>query len=156
MYEQLISAMSQDDTYIGQIFEHYRNCFVKTAWCDDFVKHSPRIPIELRAHEYVGLCDRSIASIVPCARTLEGGAIRGSLQHSGLITATGGELFRGCIVFPSFDESGKITEAIGYRYGKRIRHWQPAEIYWAKPNCESYVFNGMTMAKQVMYAKAHQ
>ncbi|MDT0627465.1 hypothetical protein [Alteromonas sp. W364] len=154
MYESLISNMAVEDIYVSQVFDYYHACFVKSDWCQSFVADSPRIPGEFRNTEVIGLCDRTIHTIVPVARTLEGGAIRGGLQHCGLITARGGELFRGCLVFPKFDSTGKIIEATGFRYGKRIRHWQSLTVHWNRPNSNVYLAEGMALAEKFVHAKA--
>lgn len=155
MYEQLINSMCMEDTYITQVFEYYHSCYKDNDWCEKFVCESRRIPDEIRSNPYVGLCDRTIGQIIPATRDLVGGAIRGGLQHVGLITSTGGELFRGCMVFPTFDDSGKIVAAVGYRFGKRIRHWQPKVVSWQKPEPDDYLLAGMALAQEVVHAKAY-
>lgn len=152
--DDLVGSLVLEEIYIEQAFDYYRLCYQENEWCEHFVRTSGRIPDELRNRQFIGLCDRSIGTIVPVARTLEGGAIRGGLQHVGLITATGGELFRGCMVFPTFDDSGKIVAAVGYRFGKRIRHWQPESVSWKKPEPGDYLLEGMAIAKEVVHAKA--
>jgi len=156
MYEQLLNNLALEDMYISQVFEYYRRCYLQNQLSQAFVASSQRVSDELRQHECIGVCNRSIGDIVPCARTLSGGAIRGSLQQSGLITATGGELFRGCVVFPTFDSSGHVISATGIRFGKRIRHWQNSTINWSKPKVDDYLSNGIIMAREVIYGKAYQ
>lgn len=152
MHKDLINNMNIEDTYISQLFEYYQSCFKNKIWCEEFVRESRRIPEEHRANHCIGLCDRSIGTIVPDTRNLLGGAIRGGLQHVGLITSTGGELFRGCLVFPQFDVDGKIVAALGYRFGKRIRKGQPKVIYWQKPEPNDYQQLGKTLAKELIHA----
>lgn len=154
MYEQLINNMCMEDTYISQVFEYYHSCYRAHDWCEQFVYESQRIPDELRGNAFVGLCDRTIGQIIPVTRDLVGGAVRGGLIHAGLITSTGGELFRGCIVFPELDNNGNVVSATGYRYGKRIRHWQPKVVSWQKPEPDDYLLAGMALAKEVVHAKA--
>lgn len=154
MYEQLIKKMNIEDAYIMQAFKYYNSCYKNNGWCEDFVRESRRIPEEHRANPLIGLCNRSISSIVPESRDLKGGAIRGGLQHAGLITSNGGELFRGCLVFPKIDNTGKIVAAVGYRFAKRIRHWQPKYISWQKPEPDDYQRVGKALAKELNHAKA--
>lgn len=153
-YLSLLFAPNLDEIYISQMFSYYHRCYVKHLWAQTFVQNSPRIPDALRNYECIGLCNRSFGTIVPKARTLEGGAIRGALQHTGLLVATGGERFRGCVVFPETDNTGKIISAVGYRYAERIRHWQTVEIHWNKPNANGYIHHGMELAHEVIHGKA--
>ncbi len=156
MYEQLVNSLTLEDMYITQVFDYYRSCFINTEWCKVFVTNSSRIPNKHKSNEYIGLCNRTIGKIVPKARSLEGGAIRGGLQHCGLITNTGGELFRGCIVIPTFDNEGKILEAVGYRFGKRIRHGQSIIIKWDNPKTNTYFLDALSFAKEIANVKTNK
>lgn len=154
-YFNLIATAGLDDIYIQQVFDYYQRCYLENEWAQDFVAHSSRISDVQRANQKIGLCNRSIGKIVPKARSLEGGAIRGGLQHVGLITATGGELFRGCIVIPEFDDRRRIVQATGYRFASRIRHWHQPTINWRRKDIEDFILQGMNLAKEIIHAKAH-
>lgn len=153
-FSQVVSQISVENTYIQQTFDYYRRCFKQGHWAMKFVLESERIPEKLKAHDYPCLCDRTLGLVIPKKRTLEGGALRGALQKMGLLLATGGELFRGCLVFPTFDEYGAITSAVGYRYGERIRHWQPPIIYWCKPEPDAYIHSAEQTVQELIYGKA--
>lgn len=116
----LFGQLSLEDMYIAQAFDYYTQRFQSSGWAQNFIDSSPRIPDEFREHVNVSLWDRTLGLNIPKRRSLDGGSIRGSLQHVGLITATGGDLFRGCIVFANKDEHGNFVSAKGYRYGARI------------------------------------
>lgn len=155
-YTQLLGQLNLEDIYIQQMFDYYRECFESNEEHRQFLQTSARIPEALRAHTYIGVCDRTLGTKVPKARFLSGGAMRGILQTLGLIHSTGSELFRGCIVFPKMDNQGNIVSAVGYRYGKRIRHWQPSVIHWEKPTYDGYVHESLAFVKEVIYGQASQ
>tara|TARA_Y100000296_G_scaffold56116_1_gene64407 strand:- start:4907 stop:5398 length:492 start_codon:yes stop_codon:yes gene_type:complete len=153
-YMQILGQLNLEDIYIQQTFDYYRECYEDSEQYQLFVQNSPRIPDELRDHSYVGICDRTLGTQIPKARTLTGGAMRGNLQTAGLITATGNELFRGCAVFPEYNDKGDIIAAVGYRFGDRIRHWQQEIIHWEKPENDGYVQDGLLFVKETIYGKA--
>jgi hypothetical protein len=153
-YMQLLGQLNLEDIYIKQTFKYYHQRYLACESKQEFVQQSSRIPDELREHDFTGVVDRTLGVEIPKSRTLDGGAMRGVLQTVGLILPTGGELFRGCIVFPEADENGNIIAAVGYRFGKRIRHWQLEVINWQKPAIESYVHSGLAFVKEVIYGKA--
>lgn len=153
-YATILGQLNLEDIYIQQLFGYYNECYLTSEIMQGFVQQSSRIPEELRNHQYIGISDRTLGLNVPKARTLAGGAMRGTLQTVGLIHPTGSELFRGCVVFPEMDEQGNVTSAVGYRFGKRIRHWQQDVIHWEKPNLDGYVHEGLAFVKEVIYGKA--
>ncbi|GAA5134772.1 MULTISPECIES: hypothetical protein [Colwelliaceae] len=153
-YMQVLGQLNLEDIYIQQMFDYYHECFEANEQYQQFVLESSRIPDELRDHSYAGICDRTLGTEVPKARSLSGGAMRGTMQTVGLIRSSGSELFRGCAVFPKLDERGQIISAVGYRFGKRIRHWQQEVVYWEKPKLDGYVHEGLAFVKEVIYGKA--
>lgn len=153
-YLDVLGQLSLEDIYIQQMFDYYRECYEDSEQYQQFVQESSRIPDELREHRYVGICDRTLGTEIPKARSLSGGAMRGTMQTVGLIRSSGSELFRGCAVFPKMDAQGQFISAVGYRFGKRIRHWQKEVVHWEKPKLDGYVHEGLTFVKEVIYGKA--
>ncbi|MCG9770905.1 hypothetical protein L1D59_20105 [Pseudoalteromonas piscicida] len=153
IYKHLLGQLNLADIYVNQAFEHYHVRYAANDKIQEFVADSEDIPEELKQHEYIGLCDRTLGLQLPKGKTMEGGAIRSHYQHSGLFIASGGELFRGCVVFPNFDNSGQIASATGFRYG-RVRDWQQSVIHWQKPALGELVALGINNVKEVAYGKA--
>ena len=91
---------------------------------------------------------------IPRAKTAEGAAIRGSLQRVGLIKATGHELFRGCVVFPTYNNNGTVISAVGYRIG-RVRSGDKTVVYWRRPEPKAFVDAGMSFAKELLHGQAY-
>lgn len=153
-YMQILGQLNLEDIYIQQAFDYYHQRYLMSDEYQQFVQESSRIPDELREHDFVGICDRTLGTQIPKTRTLNGGATRGGLQNVGLVSPTGGELFRGFVVFPECDDKGNIVSAVGYRFGKRIRHWQQSIIHWEKPVSDAYVQDGLAFVKEMIYGKA--
>ena len=152
---QLLGQLSLEDIYIQQMFDYYSECYEESERYQQFVQESFRIPDHLRSHCYIGVCDRTLGAQIPKANTIVGGAMRGSLQTCGLIIPTGGELFRGCVVFSKKNSKGDTVSAVGYRFGERIRHWQNGVVHWNKPQYDAYVQDGIAFVKEVIYGKAN-
>jgi hypothetical protein len=115
---------------IEQVFAHYHQAYSQNPSIKAFVQISGRIPCELKQSKYIGLCSRTLGRYIPKANTVLGGTTRGILKQLGLFTATGGEYFRGCIVFPNRSIEGQIISAVGIRYGERIRRYEKTRIEW--------------------------
>ena len=153
-YLAVMGQVNLDDIYVQQVFDYYRQRFLKNESTQLFVHQSPRIPSQLREHGFICLCDRKLGLELDGQRSLEGGAIRGSMKRIGLFLTKGGELFRNRVVFPEVDERGYIVSATGYLYGKRIRAEQSAVIHWRRPDPEQYICQGMKLVEELTHAKA--
>jgi hypothetical protein len=153
-YKQLLGQLNLEDIYVKQAFEYYNAQFMGSETVQHFVETSSVIPAELKQHEYIGLCDRTLGMQLSSARTIEGGVVRGHYQHCGLFIPTGGELFRGCVVFPERDNTGQVVSAVGYRFG-RVRDGQSLIIHWQKPALGELIAQGINNIKEVAYGQAY-
>ena len=155
-YAHIFGQFSLSDIYIKQAFDYYREAFKKNAFIQHFVETTDLIPDELKAHHYIGLCDRNFGLEVQSNKTIEGGNMRGHYLHNGLFIASGGQFFRGCVVFPEFDDSGQIISAVGYRHG-RVREdmGQTLIKHWRKPAPGELVNLGKDKVKEAVYGHAH-
>ena len=133
---------------VEQVFAHYEQAFQLNKNVNAFVGKSSRIPQTLKSAESIGVCDRTLGRQIPKSNTLAGGTTRGLLKQIGLLTATGGELFRGCVVFPSRNSEGQIIAATGIRYGKRIRRYDRTLIEWR--------FRSAKKMRQVVLSRARE
>lgn len=152
-FANVIGQLSLDDIQINQAFEYYHQRFMHSDLARVFVNESERIPKDVRNSEFIGYCDRTMGKSIPPRRSFEGGAIRGALQRCGLVRASGHELFRGCVVFPSMNEAGEIVSAIGYRVAPRIREWDKPVVIWTRPSPEDFEVKGMNIARELIHAK---
>jgi hypothetical protein len=153
-YLSVLGQISLDDLHIQQAFDYYKKQYCKSELAQQFVASSCLIPVEHTGSVVICFCDRTMGKNIPKSKTPKGAAIRGSLQRCGLIRASGHELFRGCIVLPTYDESENVVSAVGYRMG-RIRVGDKAIVYWHKPDPKSFVDIGMSFAKELIHAKTY-
>lgn len=153
-YLELLAIPSLNAIYIRELFDDYRDCYLNDKSHQEFVQASSRIPDELKEHSIVGVCDRTSGKRIRKAKTLDGGAKRGSLIRDGLyIPPHCGELFRGCIVFPEVNNNGDIISAVGYRFGDRIRKGDKSIVYWKKPEPDGFITKGIQLAQGLIDAK---
>lgn len=136
---------------VEQVFTHYEQAFQINKNAKSFVRQSPRIPDALKSTESIGMCERTLGRHIPKSNTVSGGTTRGLLKRIGLFTATGGEFFRGCIVFPNRNSEGQIISATGIRYGKRIRRYEKTRIEWQFRSVEQIRRVAIERAKEVYH-----
>lgn len=141
-YQHLLAQANLVNLHIKQMFDYYRQCFLREPKWLEVLTQSTCIPDKLKHSPIVGVCDRTFGTHLPKARILDGGALRGCLMRVGLVLPSGGEYFRGCLVFPKMKE-GLIVSAIGYRYANRVRIWQKQTLIWQKPAEDEFIDIGM-------------
>lgn len=140
---------------IEQVFQYYRLTFNNSPSLEAFVKTSTRIPTKLKSASLIGASDRSLGLHIPVGRTISGGATRGLLKRVGLLTTTGGEYFRGCIVFAHQDVNHQITSATGIRFGNRLRAHDKVMMTWKLPSPDEYKRRAIVRAKENFNEKTH-
>jgi hypothetical protein len=101
MHEEIFGQLSFEDMYIKQAFDFYRRCLLSNDNKRLIASSPTTIPTKLQSHTYTGICDRTLGLHIPNGRTLEGGVIRGQLQHCGLLTTKGGDYFVAVLFFRS-------------------------------------------------------
>jgi DNA primase len=153
-YLDVLGQLNLDELNIQQAFDYYRARYQQSNSAQAFVANSVIIDDDIKQRDFIGYCDRTMGKHIPKTKTYEGAAIRGSLQRSGLVRASGHELFRGCVVFPMYHENGNVISAIGYRVG-RIRFSDKAIVYWRKPEPNAFVDVGMSFAKELIREQAY-
>ena len=153
-YLDVLGQINLDELHIQQAFDYYCNRFQKSEAAKEFVENCCAIDDALRDSTVIGFCDRTMGRNIPRAKTAEGAAIRGSLQRVGLIKATGHELFRGCVVFPTYNDNGTVISAVGYRIG-RVRSSDKPVVYWRRPEPKAFVDAGMSFAKELVHGQAY-
>lgn len=140
---------------IEQVFQYYQLTLKHWPKLQEFVQTSPRIPVKLKAETLVGASDRTLGKQIPVGRTTSGGATRGMLKRLGLLTTTGGEYFRGCIVFGHRNTDNQIIAATGIRYGVRIRAYEKVMLTWRLPSPNEYKRNAIARARENFNEQAH-
>jgi len=118
-------------TLTQQIFGYYQETLFCTPRALDFLQKLGISDAGLLKQWGVGFVDRTLGKQLPDGDTQEGAWIRGSLQRMGLFVASGGEFFRGALVFPNTDDQGEITEAYGERITPKLRSGTPYNLYWS-------------------------
>lgn len=153
-YLNVLGQLNLDELNIQQAFDYYRKRYLQSKLAQEFVSNSALIDADVKNTTYVGFCDRTLGKQIPKTKTYDGAAIRGSLQRSGLVRASGHELFRGCVVFLTYDDNDRVISAVGYRVG-RIRHGDKAIVNWHRPEPKAFVDIGMSFAKELIHGKTH-
>lgn len=119
-------------TRVNQVFHYYHDSLLVHDRVVAFLDQYGINEGELLSKFGVGFVDRTLGKQLPCGKTEEGHYQRGRLQQSGLLLGTGGEFFRGCLVFPVVDKHGDVVEAYGQRITRWLRPGTEYYLYWSQ------------------------
>jgi DNA primase len=136
-----------DAALLDAVIAHYRATLAEAptvqAWLvERGVRHG-----EIVAHFGVGFSDRTLGLSLPIGARVAGRELRRRLQQLGVLRETGHEQFRGCLVVPVRDASGRIVQC----YGRRVTRPQrrdgvaPAEVLWL-PSPATGIWHRETLA----------
>ena len=82
----------------------------------------------------LGFANRTLGYRLPRTNRKEGAALRGQLQHIGIIRSSGHEHFNGSVVFPVIDGAGQVLEVYGRKINDNLRQGTPAHLYLPGPH----------------------
>ncbi len=144
---------STGQTLIRQIFAYYQETLFCTPRALAFLSKLGVSDTGLLEQWQVGFVDRTLGKQLPSGETREGAWIRGSLQPKGLFVASGGEFFRGALVFPNVDGQGVIAEAYGERITPKLRSGTPYQLYWSDHHAGFYNQAALTRHRSILLCK---
>ena len=118
-------------TLVNQMFDYYQDALGARSRAFEYLEQHGINDLCLLKELGVGYVDRTLGKQLPSGQSTEGASIRGNLQRLGLLVGSGGEFFRGALVFPNKKANGDITEAFGQRITPRLRSGTPYQLYWS-------------------------
>lgn len=113
------------------VFDHYSASMTGDARVRQRLARVQLASADAIARLNVGFSNRSLGMQLPPVKTRERDQIRGALENLGLLVPSGGELFRGALVFPLKNDQGDVVEAYGQRITPRLRQGTPYQVYWS-------------------------
>lgn len=142
-----------NQTLIDQIFAYYQETLFCNPQALGFLGQLGIDDAELLKQLGVGFVDRTLGKQLPSGRTRSGALIRGNLQRLGLFVGSGGEFFRGALVFPIRNQCGEITEAYGERITPRLRPGTPYHLYWSLQSAGFYSAQALHQHQEMILCK---
>lgn len=114
--------------YIDLAMSLYQKALSSSIAAKSYLTSERGLALDLIEDKKIGYVDRSLGKVIPDGDHFEGAMIRGALQRFGLLKSNGRELFRGCVVFPVFDEFGKLVDVYGRKVAKYQRKGVPHHL----------------------------
>ena len=102
----------------------------------------------------LGFCDRTLCYRLPKKNRKDGAAIRASLHEAGILRESGHEHFRGSLVIPVFDDSGRVVEVYGRRVRDNLRAGTPRHLYLPGPHRGVWNLEAVQHSKEIILCES--
>ncbi|WP_251359119.1 hypothetical protein [Kangiella sp. TOML190] len=141
------SNVELDNRAVSEVIDYYSLVFSEHEAGQKYLSKRGIKDIELISRLQIGFCDRSLGHQLQQLTFMEEQAKRGALQRVGLLKSSGHEFLRGALVFPFFNEDGKVISAYGRRITPKLRSGSYYFLHWYKHQ-EAVFFNHEALSKQ--------
>ena len=144
------SARADRQTLVNGVFDHYE---VSLACESRVLRHLMKMCLanrQLLERQSVGFSNRTLGLRLPSVGTSERDQVRGALENLDLLIASGGEFFRGALVFPLKNDQGDVVEAYGQRLTPRLRQGTPYQAYWSLKSGRFFNHDALSCAEEIV------
>lgn len=127
--ESLLAPEEPDDVVLDRVLAYYARVLLDSPEALRFLAdHGVKDP-EAIVHFRLGYCDRTLGYKLPKANRKAGAAVRGQLLRLGVLRESGHEHFRGSIVVPLTDATGKVVNVYGHKLRDDLRTGTATEVW---------------------------
>ena len=129
MPDTVFDPQADDQQLLAQVVDHYhRTLKESTEGLNDLIGRgiANRESID---HFRIGLVDYSLAKRLPSPQRIAGKTIRARLRRLGLMRSFSHQHFKGCLVFPITDDSGRVVDIYGRWPGPGIKLGIPCDRF---------------------------
>ena len=117
----LIEPDEPDDVVFQQVLDFYAETLKSSPKALSYLHGRGLRDPDLLTHFKVGFCDRTLGYRIPARNRQAGAVVRGQLQRIGILRSSGHETFRGSVVVPITDLTGKVVQVYGRKITARLR-----------------------------------
>ena len=102
----------------------------------------------------LGFANRTLGYRLPEKTRKAGAALRGALQHLGILRASGHEHFAGSLVVPVIDGAGNVSEVYGRKITPNLRKGTPLHLYLPGPHRGVWNAESLAGEREVVLCEA--
>jgi DNA primase len=125
---------ADDARLLGQVIEYYHQTLLQNTEALDYLARRGIGSEEAIRTFKLGMADRTLGYRLPEKTRVDGAALRGKLQHIGVLRESGHEHFNGSLVIPIIAADGEITEVYGRKLNDHLRPGTPKHLYLPGPH----------------------
>ena len=125
------SPFRRDEALVDLALDHYQHALSQAGRGRAFIESRGLLSEEAIRTFRLGFADRTLGKRLRKLRSEEEEEIaRGALQRAGLLKPSGHELFRGAVIFPFADRTGRITGGYGRLVTPKLKSGSHYHVHW--------------------------
>ena len=148
------SFLNVTDDYVQQTIVYYQKTLKQSTRAIEYLKRRHIFKPSVIEHFSLGFADRTLGKSLKNLGYSQEEKVRGALQCSGLLKPSGYEFFCGAIVFPFFDENGRVTGAYGRRISTKLRPKSAYYLHWISDDTSFFNLNALLQYDVVVLCKS--
>jgi DNA primase len=149
-----IAAADIEESLINHVIRYYKATLKSSARAQQFLASRGFLDNTLIERFQLGFADRSLGFQFATLPPWQSAATRGALQRVGFLKPSGHEFFRGSLVFPFHDESGRVTGAYGRRITPKLKAYSVYHVQWLSENTAFFNTVALKNFKHILLCKS--
>ena len=129
-----IAPSAADGELLNKVVDFYHQTLQESPDALAYLARRGLSDPELIVRFKLGYANRTLGYRLPARNVKAGGALKGRLQHIGILRESGHEHFNGSIVVPVIDSAGNVTEVYGRKLRDDLRADTPKHLYLPAPH----------------------
>jgi DNA primase catalytic core len=129
-----LPAKSDGQALLAQVIDYYHATLMQSPEARDYLARRGLDNPALIAHFKLGFANRTLGYRLPAKTRKAGAAIRGQLQHLGILRTSGHEHFNGSIVIPIVNSQGSVLNVYGRKVTRNLRKGTCDHLYLPGPH----------------------
>ena len=129
-----VSTTTDDAKLLNDVIEYYHETLKQSPDALAYLEKRGIADTEAIDTFKLGFANRTLGYRLPQTNRKAGAALRGQLQHLGIIRSSGHEHFNGSVVLPVFDGAGQVVEVYGRKVNDNLRQGTPKHLYLPGPH----------------------
>jgi DNA primase catalytic core len=143
-----------DQALLTQVIDFYHETLKASPEALDYLRQRGLHHAELIDTFKLGFANRTLGYRLPAKNRKAGSALRGQLQHIGLLRKSGHEHFNGSLVIPVMDENGLISEVYGRKVTPNLRKGTPQHLYLPGPHAGVFNASVLSSCKEIILCES--
>lgn len=149
-----LNPEAQDQALLNQVIDYYHSELKHNPGALAYLNKRGIANTEAIDRFKIGFADRTLGYRLPEKNRKQGAAIRGRLQHLGLIRSSGHEHFRGSLVIPIIDEHSNVLEVYGRKITERLRTGTAKHLYLPCPHQGVFNSEALKASKEIILCES--
>ena len=150
----LVREEAGDDVLLEGVVLHYEAALLASPEARQYLDERKVGSAEARQVFRLGFSDRTLGYRLPEGASAKAVAARERLAALGIFRASGHEHLVGSVVFPLFDEAGRVVNLYGRKIGDRLRAGTPQHLYLPGPRRGLWNRQGLEGAREIVLCEA--